>query len=157
MRLDQKGSPTSESSTLNIAIDEKQKENCAPNQFFSSLLVQSKVAAFTRVCSYDRSGAAWSDLGPKPRTMDQEAFDLHPFLLPLENADPMWLLVSRSEAWSFESSLKNIEAKPRPLYWWTHIAKIHNSLQTERCSECAWLLRIARFQPLGQVWELRTG
>ena len=43
-------------------------------------LVQPKVAAFTRVCSYDRSGAAWSDLGPKPRTMDQEAFDLHRML-----------------------------------------------------------------------------
>src|SRR5437016_3072695 len=27
-------------------------------------LVQSKVAAYTRVCSYDRSGAAWSDLVP---------------------------------------------------------------------------------------------
>ena len=43
-------------------------------------LVQAKVAEFTRVCSYDRSGAAWSDLGPKPRTMDQEAFDLHRLL-----------------------------------------------------------------------------
>src|SRR3954451_15140028 len=26
-------------------------------------LVQNKVSGFTRVCSYDRSGAAWSDLG----------------------------------------------------------------------------------------------
>jgi len=43
-------------------------------------LVQPKIAAFTRVCSYDRSGAAWSELGPKPRTMDQEAFDLHRIL-----------------------------------------------------------------------------
>jgi pimeloyl-ACP methyl ester carboxylesterase len=39
-------------------------------------LVQPKVAGFTRVCSYDRSGAAWSDLGPKPRTLYQEVFDL---------------------------------------------------------------------------------
>src|SRR5437764_7125417 len=43
-------------------------------------LVQSKVAAFTRVCSYDRSGAAWSDLGPKPRTVYQEIFDLERLL-----------------------------------------------------------------------------
>jgi len=43
-------------------------------------LVRPKIAAFTRVCSYDRSGAAWSDLGPKPRTIDQEAFDLHRML-----------------------------------------------------------------------------
>ena len=43
-------------------------------------LVQSGVSAFTRVCSYDRSGAAWSDLGPRPRTMDQEAFDVYRLL-----------------------------------------------------------------------------
>jgi pimeloyl-ACP methyl ester carboxylesterase len=43
-------------------------------------LVQPKVAAFTRVCSYDRSGAAWSDLGPKPRTINQEVFDLERLL-----------------------------------------------------------------------------
>jgi pimeloyl-ACP methyl ester carboxylesterase len=43
-------------------------------------LVQPKVAAFTRVCSYDRSGAAWSDLGPKPRTIYQEVFDLERLL-----------------------------------------------------------------------------
>src|SRR5436189_987336 len=51
-------------------------------------LVQSKVAAFTRVCSYDRSGAAWSDLGPKPRTMDQEAFDLHRLLIAAGELGP---------------------------------------------------------------------
>jgi len=38
MKLDQKGSPTSESSTLNITNDENQKQNYAANQFFSSLL-----------------------------------------------------------------------------------------------------------------------
>src|SRR6185437_2723170 len=43
-------------------------------------LVQTKVAAFTRVCSYDRSVAAWSDLGPKPRTIYQEVFDLERLL-----------------------------------------------------------------------------
>ncbi len=43
-------------------------------------LVQHKVAAFTRVCSYDRAGAAWSDLGPSPRSIDQEVFDLHRLL-----------------------------------------------------------------------------
>jgi len=43
-------------------------------------LVQPKVAAFTRVCAYDRSGAAWSGLGPKPRTLYQEVFDLERLL-----------------------------------------------------------------------------
>src|SRR5260370_18740902 len=58
-------------------------------------LVQSKVAAFTRVCSYDRSGAAWSDLGPKPRTMDQEAFDLHRLLLAAGERGP-YVVVGQS-------------------------------------------------------------
>jgi hypothetical protein len=33
--------------------------------------VQPKVASFSRVCSYDRSGIGWSESGPKPRTSRQ--------------------------------------------------------------------------------------
>src|SRR5215467_3587743 len=40
-------------------------------------LLQPKVARFTRVCSYDRAGSAWSDPGPTPRTMRQIATELH--------------------------------------------------------------------------------
>jgi pimeloyl-ACP methyl ester carboxylesterase len=58
-------------------------------------LVQPRVAAFTRVCSYDRSGAAWSDLGPKPRTIDQEAFDLHRMLAIAGEHGP-YILVGQS-------------------------------------------------------------
>jgi pimeloyl-ACP methyl ester carboxylesterase len=58
-------------------------------------LVQSKVAAFTRVCSYDRSGAAWSDLGPRPRSMDQEVFDLHRLLTAAGEHSP-YVLVGQS-------------------------------------------------------------
>src|SRR5437016_5624440 len=32
-------------------------------------LVQPGVAKFARVCTYDRAGDGWSDLGPHPRTM----------------------------------------------------------------------------------------
>src|SRR5437870_10242016 len=39
---------------------------------FDWSLVQPEVARFTRVCSYDRAGSAWSDPGPVPRTMRQE-------------------------------------------------------------------------------------
>ena len=34
-------------------------------------LVQPRVARFARVCSYDRGGDGWSDLGPDPRTLHQ--------------------------------------------------------------------------------------
>src|SRR6185503_1985905 len=44
---------------------------------FDWSLVQPKVAQFTRVCSYDRAGLAWSDPGPTPRTMRQDAYELH--------------------------------------------------------------------------------
>src|SRR5262245_18520359 len=38
-------------------------------------LVQPEVAKFTRVCTYDRAGYAWSDSGPKPRTLRQISFE----------------------------------------------------------------------------------
>lgn len=40
-------------------------------------LVQPQVTRFARVCSYDRAGAGWSDLGPRPRTMKQIVYELH--------------------------------------------------------------------------------
>src|SRR6185312_11418829 len=43
-------------------------------------LVQQEVAKFATVCSYDRAGHAWSDLGPTPRTYKQAAYDLHRLL-----------------------------------------------------------------------------
>ena len=43
-------------------------------------LVQSSVSRFARVCSYDRAGLAWSDPGPTPRTMRQDAYELHTLL-----------------------------------------------------------------------------
>lgn len=44
---------------------------------FDWSLIQPGVARFARVCSYDRAGSAWSDLGPRPRTMRQIAYELH--------------------------------------------------------------------------------
>src|SRR5690242_3763287 len=35
--------------------------------------VQTEVAKFTRVCSYDRAGYGWSSPGPLPRTSSQIA------------------------------------------------------------------------------------
>jgi pimeloyl-ACP methyl ester carboxylesterase len=39
--------------------------------------VQPQVAAFTRVCSYDRPGFGWSDASPNPQTAKQIAAELH--------------------------------------------------------------------------------
>jgi pimeloyl-ACP methyl ester carboxylesterase len=46
-------------------------------------LVQPEVSKFTRACSYDRGGYAWSDPGPQPRSFAQLNLELH---TALENA-----------------------------------------------------------------------
>ncbi len=42
--------------------------------------VQAAVAAFTRVCAYDRAGYGWSDPGPDVRSPSQASEDLHALL-----------------------------------------------------------------------------
>ena len=58
-------------------------------------LVQPGVSNFARVCSYDRAGDGWSDLGPQPRTMRQQVYELHALL---ENAGvkPPYVMVGHS-------------------------------------------------------------
>src|SRR5215472_2923431 len=51
---------------------------------FDWALVQPQVARFTRICTYDRAGYAWSDPGPEFDTFDQASHDLH---VLLANAD----------------------------------------------------------------------
>ena len=60
-------------------------------------LVQPKVAQNTRVCSYDRSGLAWSDRGPKDETVEQTVSDLHILLKNAGEKGPL-LLVGASVA-----------------------------------------------------------
>src|SRR5258708_26779861 len=58
-------------------------------------LVQPHVSLFTRVCSYDRGGYAWSEPGAQPRTFAQLALELHTALRRLK-IDPPYLLVGQS-------------------------------------------------------------
>jgi pimeloyl-ACP methyl ester carboxylesterase len=44
---------------------------------FDWVLVQTRVEKFTRICTYDRGGYAWSDPGPKPRSHPQLNLELH--------------------------------------------------------------------------------
>lgn len=62
---------------------------------FDWILVQSKVSRFSRVCTYDRAGYAWSDPGPKPRTFAQINLELHDALLKLGERGP-YVLVGHS-------------------------------------------------------------
>jgi pimeloyl-ACP methyl ester carboxylesterase len=58
-------------------------------------LVQSKIARFTRVCSYDRLGLGWSDRCSKPRTVHQMAAELAA-VLHAANIPPPYILVGHS-------------------------------------------------------------
>jgi pimeloyl-ACP methyl ester carboxylesterase len=58
-------------------------------------LVQPGVAEFARVCSYDRAGDGWSDVGPYPRTLHQIAYELHQ-LLERGGERPPYVLVGHS-------------------------------------------------------------
>jgi pimeloyl-ACP methyl ester carboxylesterase len=58
-------------------------------------LVRQRVERFTRICTYDRAGYAWSDPGPKPRTFDQLNLELHDALQKLGERGP-FILVGHS-------------------------------------------------------------
>jgi pimeloyl-ACP methyl ester carboxylesterase len=58
-------------------------------------LVQPGVAKFARVCSYDRAGDGWSELGPHPRTLRQIVYELHT-LLDKGGVKPPLVLVGHS-------------------------------------------------------------
>lgn len=58
-------------------------------------LVQPRVSGFTRACSYDRAGYAWSDPGARPRTYDQIALELHAALERTGERGP-YVLVGQS-------------------------------------------------------------
>ena len=50
--------------------------------------VQSGIAQFTRVCSYDRAGYAWSDPATRPRTGREITAELHRLLQSARETPP---------------------------------------------------------------------
>ena len=67
-------------------------ENGLGDFSFDWVLVQAKVEKFTRICTYDRAGYAWSDPGPKPRTFAQINLELHDALAKLGERGPFVLV-----------------------------------------------------------------
>jgi pimeloyl-ACP methyl ester carboxylesterase len=57
--------------------------------------VQTDIARFARVCTYDRAGLGWSDAAPTPRTSRQIVSDLHALLTNAE-IKPPYVLVGHS-------------------------------------------------------------
>jgi pimeloyl-ACP methyl ester carboxylesterase len=67
-------------------------ENGQGDFSFDWILVQNKVAALTRICTYDRAGYAWSDPGPNPRTFAQLNLELREALGRLGEHGPFVLV-----------------------------------------------------------------
>jgi pimeloyl-ACP methyl ester carboxylesterase len=57
--------------------------------------IQSILAQTNRVCSYDRAGVGWSDRGPRPRTFQKAAEELHTLLIMAGEIGP-YVLVGHS-------------------------------------------------------------
>ena len=62
---------------------------------YSWALVQTRIAAFTRACWYDRAGVGWSDPPSAPRTSASVTSDLHDMLQHAEVSSP-YVLVGES-------------------------------------------------------------
>jgi pimeloyl-ACP methyl ester carboxylesterase len=70
-------------------------ENGSSSYSMEWALVQDKVAAFTRICTYDRAGMAWSDRGPAENTVSETMDDLH-LLLRIASVSAPYVLVGHS-------------------------------------------------------------
>ena len=70
-------------------------ESGAGDFSFVWALVQGRVAAFTRVCSYDRGGYLWSEPGQRPRSYAQLALELKTGLNRI-GVRPPYVLVGQS-------------------------------------------------------------
>jgi pimeloyl-ACP methyl ester carboxylesterase len=62
-------------------------------------LVQPGVSRIARVCSYDRAGDGWSELGPHPRTFRQVVYELHTLLEKAGERPPFVLVGHSYGAW----------------------------------------------------------
>jgi pimeloyl-ACP methyl ester carboxylesterase len=82
---------------------------------FDWALVQPPLSKETRTCSYDRAGYAWSDVGPNPRTMLQEAAEVRRLLEKAGIDGPVLLvghsiggLIARVYAWKYPDAVTGI-------------------------------------------------
>src|SRR5689334_23107309 len=70
-------------------------ESCSSSFSIEWALVQGQVDKFTRICSYDRAGFAWSDHGPAENTVEETMDDLHRLLRTAGISGP-YVLVGHS-------------------------------------------------------------
>ncbi len=77
--------------------------------------VQTEIAKFTRVCSYDRAGYGWSDRNPAPRTIQRMATELYLLLQVARERGPYVMvghgaagMTARAFAQSFQNDVRGV-------------------------------------------------
>ena len=79
--------------------------------------VQPEVAKTTRVCSYDRAGFGWSELGPNPRSAVKIVSELHSLL---QAAHGLPIRLGRPHRWPLRAALRHHALPTSPAWrWWT--------------------------------------
>jgi pimeloyl-ACP methyl ester carboxylesterase len=113
-------------------------------------LVQTKVASYTRVCSYDRVGLGWSDPRPKPHDIRSDVHDLEELLVRTGEEGPFVFT-----GWSYGGSIVWLYAQGhvdqsaglvmvdgRPGGWQTWLNQFAPELSARRARIIAQLRRL---------------
>jgi pimeloyl-ACP methyl ester carboxylesterase len=129
-------------------------------------LVQAKVAASTRVCSYDRAGLGWSDPAQKPQDIQSSVRDLGELLARSGEEGPFVFVgwsFGGSIAWMYvqdhlDQSAGLIIVDVRPSGWQTWMNSFAPELRAKREEFVAALRRLERVG-LGPAysWNLLRG
>jgi pimeloyl-ACP methyl ester carboxylesterase len=91
-------------------------------------LVQPAVAKFAHVCSYDRAGDGWSELGPHPRTFRQIVYELHTLLEKAEIRPPFVMVGHSYGGWLVRQ------------YQWTYPREVVGMVLVEAGADNPWRL-----------------
>ncbi len=86
--------------------------------------VQSRVASFTRACSYDRAGYGWSNPGPRPRDSANISSELESLLGNASVPAPYVLSVIHLVALMSGYTATTTRSKLQAWYWWIRLTKI---------------------------------
>jgi hypothetical protein len=102
------------------------------------VLVQPRIAQFTRACWYDRAGYGWSDPGSFPRTSNAIANDLHALLraADIPGRTCSWALTSAASAFGCTTGF--IPVTWRAWSYWTERIRISLHMSRLRLRAC-WL------------------
>ena len=120
---------------------------------FDWSLVQTALQTSMRVCSFDRAGSAWSDLGPVPRTLRQEAYELDA-LLRAAGIQPPFVLVGHSLGGLVARVFA--ETHPTKVAGMVLVDATHENTQLMMQGKVVRVREMARGRPVPSVQTMRS-